>query len=102
MRLNIRPFLSVELRTGGRKGAGILRWRPNIDWKKDRGTEPQSLRPKKGFPWFWGCPGDGSLGERTDFLGGSKFDGDRWNDLHYRNAARRAARMRAEEEVGRV
>jgi len=102
VRINIRPFLSVELRAGGRKGAGILRWKPNIDWEKDRGKEPLGLRPRKDFPWFWGCPGAGSSDERTDFLGGSKFDGDRWNDLHYGNAARRAARMRAEEEGRRV
>ena len=28
----------------------------------------------------------------------SKFDGDRWNDLHYRNAARQSARAGAREE----
>ena len=108
VRLNIRPFLRAELRKGGRKGAGILRLRvrPNIKWGKDRGKEPQHLRPKhKGdkpreyrprtdFPWFWSCPGDGSERDRTDFPGGSAFDGARWNDLHYTTAAKRAARER--------
>lgn len=92
VRLNIRPFLSTELHTGGRKAAGILRWKPNIKWEKDRGKEPQSLRPKREYPWFWGCRGDGSHQERTDFMGGREFDGNRWNDLHYTNAAKRAAR----------
>jgi hypothetical protein len=95
VRLNIRPFMRAELRTGGRKGAGLLRWKPNIKWTKDRGQEPQSLRPKDDFPWFWSCPGDGTLGERTDFAGGPDFDGNRWNDLHYTNATKRADRARA-------
>jgi len=38
----------------GKKGAVIFRWKPNITWKKDRGKEPISLRPKSDFPWFWG------------------------------------------------
>ena len=41
--------------------------------------------------WFWGCPGTGTWDERTDFLGGSDFDGNRWNDLHHTNVAKRAA-----------
>ena len=90
--------MSVELRKGGRKGAGILRWKPNVKWNKDRGKEPQSLRPKEDFPWFWSCPGDGSLEERTDFMGGDTFDGNRWNDLHYTNATKGAARERKVKE----
>ncbi len=96
VRINIRPFMSVELRRGGRKGAGILRWKPNIRWNKDRGREPESLRPRRDFPWFWSCPGGGTLEERTDFMGGDTFDGIRWNDLHYTNAVKLAARRRAE------
>jgi len=95
VRLNIRPFLRAELRTGGRKGAGLLRWKPNLKWSKDRGKEPQSLRPREDFPWFWSCPGAGSETDRTDFEGGPDFDGNRWNDLHYTTAAKRAARERA-------
>ncbi len=92
VRLNIRPFLNAELRTGGKKGAGILRWKPNINWKKDRGKEPQSLRPRSDFPWFWGYEGEGSADERSDFAGGREFDGNRWNDLHYSSDCKRAPR----------
>lgn len=104
VRLNIRPFLRAELRKGGKKGAGILRARPNIRWTKDRGTEPQHLKPKRkgddpeeyrpktDYPWFWSCPGEGTQQERTDFSGNSAFDGARWNDLHYTATAKRAAR----------
>jgi hypothetical protein len=95
VRLNIRPFMRAELRIGGRKGAGLLRWKPNIKWTKDRGQEPQSLRPKEDFPWFWSYPGEGTSSERTDFHGGPDFDGDRWNDLHLTSAAKRAARENA-------
>ena len=87
--------MKATLRTGGKKDAGILRWKPNIKWGKDRGKEPESLRPTKDFPWFWSCPGGGPVDERTDFLGGDQYDGARWNDLHYSNAAKQAARDRA-------
>jgi hypothetical protein len=96
VRINIRPFMSVELRKGGRAGAGILRWKPNITWKKDRGAEPKSIRPIEEFPWFWICPGEGSLDERTNYKGGAEFDGCRWNDLHYSLAEKRAARAKAD------
>lgn len=64
VRLNIRPFMAHDI-PGGRKGAGILRWKPNIKWGKDRGKEP--FRPNEQYPWFWK---DG------------KFTGDRVNDIH--------------------
>ena len=99
VRLNIRPFMRAELRAGGRKGAGILRWKPNVKWGKDRGKEPERhrdtgrhVRPRKDFPWFWGCPGGGTEQQRTDFQGGPAFDGNRWNDLHYTRATKEAAR----------
>ncbi len=44
VRLNIRPFL--QARDVGKKGAGILRAKPNIDWKKDRGNDVESA------PWY--------------------------------------------------
>ena len=109
VRLNIRPFLRAELRRG-LQGAGILRAKPNLHWKKDRGKEPRTLRakrrgdppdeirPKADFPWFWACPGDGGTAERTDFRGGPAFDGNRWNDLHYTLRAKRDARARAERD----
>ena len=92
VRLNIRPFMRAEIRKGGKKGAGILRWKPNIKWAKDKGKEPIDLRPKLEFPSFWSCSGDGTIEERTDCAGGSEFDGNRWNDLHYTNACKKAAR----------
>ena len=117
VRVNIRPFMSVELAKGGRAGAGILRAKPKIAWGKDRGMEAlkprkrwkppwldddheadvdeeRELRPRDDYPWFWGCRGGGTLTERTNFRGGPDFDGNRWNDLHYTNACKRAARSR--------
>ena len=111
VRLNIRTFLRAELRKGGRKGAGILRVRPNIKWGKDRGKEPEHLRPKRkgdkpreyrpkaDFPWFWSCPGEGGEQDRTDFPGGPAFNGARWNDLHYTAAAKRVARERQSDDA---
>ena len=91
VRLNIRPFMRATLRTGGRVGAGVLRWKPNITWKKDTGKEPEGLRPRDDFPWFWGCPGGGSEEQRTDFTAvpDAEFDGNRWNDLHYSHTMKR-------------
>lgn len=90
VRMNIRPFLASDLPTG-RKGAGVLRHRPNIKWTNDhRGKEP--ARPKAEYPWFWGWD------EKTeDFAGGKTFDGNRWNDLHYTNKAKQAARDTAKK-----
>ena len=98
VRLNLRPFLSAELARGGRADAGVLRWKPNVAWGKDRGKEPAALRPRDQFPWFWSGPGGGTLDERTDFRGGEEFDGNRWNDMHYTNAAKRAARAGSDPE----
>jgi hypothetical protein len=84
VRLNIRPFLASDL-PDGKKGAGILRYKPNIKWTKDRGKEPQ--RPKEEYPWFW------NWDEKTaDFMGGKSFDGNRWNDCHYTNGIKQSAR----------
>ena len=58
----------------------VLRKRPNIKWKEDRGKEPQGLRPQDRFPWFWK---DG------------EFTGERVNDVHLTNAEKRVARERA-------
>ena len=88
VRLNIRPFLAV--RDVGKKGAGLLRSKPNIKWDKDRGKEPN--RPKSDFPWFWSCDPESTSQHVTDFTGGSSFSGERWNDLHYTLSAKRAAR----------
>ena len=69
VRMNIRPFVE----------AGVLRKNPKIPWTKDRGKEPESLRPKEQFPWFWK---DG------------RFTGERVNDAHPTNVGKRAARER--------
>ena len=90
VRVNIRPFLANDL-PAGRTGAGVLRWKPNIKWTKDRGKEPP--RPKAEYPWFWGWD------EKTqDFAGGKTFDGNRWNDCHYTNECKREARKAAKEK----
>ena len=90
VRLNIRPFLTV--RDVGKKGAGLLRWKPNIKWDKDRGSEPQ--RPKSQFPWFWSCLPEDKPEHVTDFAGGLEFTGERWNNLHYTLATKKAARAK--------
>ena len=104
VRLNIRPFLSAQLRKGGKTGAGILRAKPGtIKWAKDRGKEPS--RSKEEFPWFWGWD-ENSPAMATDFgapvqgapPAGDSFDGNRWNDLHYSRAAKEAARARQRGE----
>lgn len=56
VRLNIRPFMRAK--DVGKKGAGILRAKPNIKWNKDRGTDVESA------PWF------------------KVFKGERINDHH--------------------
>lgn len=70
VRLNIRPFLSVP--DVGKKGAGILHDKPNINWNKDRGKDEESS------PWY------------------HLFNGDRINDYHLTLAEKRAAREVAE------
>ncbi len=72
VRLNIRPFLAVP--DVGRKGAGVLRDKPNINWNKDRGKDVKSA------PWY-------NLGLQ---YGGR--EGDRINDHHLSLAEKRAAR----------
>jgi hypothetical protein len=56
VQLNIRPFMKVG--DVGKKGAGILRDRPNINWGKDRGKDVPSA------PWY------------------HLFSGERINDHH--------------------
>jgi hypothetical protein len=62
VRMNIRPFLTVP--PVGKKGAGVLRDKPNIKWEKDRGQDVPSA------PWY-------HLGPK---YGGK--EGDRINDHH--------------------
>lgn len=72
VRLNIRPFMSVpDIR---KKGAGVLRDKPNIHWKKDRGTDVESA------PWYHLGPAYGGK------------EGDRINEHHLTLAEKHAAR----------
>ncbi len=66
VRMNIRPFLTVP--DVGKKGAGILRDKPNIKWTKDRGKDVESA------PWY------------------PVFRGDRINDHHLTLAKKKAVR----------
>ena len=93
VRLNIRPFMRAALRSGGRKGAGILRAKPNAKWTKDRGKEPQELRDREDFPWFWSCPGTGTAGAAHGLPSSAKREVRRQPlerpPLHARRQARR-------------
>jgi hypothetical protein len=71
IRLNIRPFLSVP--DVGKRGAGILRDKPNIKWDKDRGKDVDSA------PWY-------NIGPK---YGGQK--GDRINSHHLTLEEKRSA-----------
>lgn len=103
--LNIRPFMKAE--DVRYKRAGVLRRKPNVRWTKDRGKEPEELRPRDQFPWFWGCDPQNDPRHRTDFgadtqdatPAGEEFDGVRWNALHYTRAAKEAARQGARLEA---
>lgn len=75
VRMNIRPFLSVP--DVGKRGAGVLRVKPNIKWEKDRGSDPVDA------PWY-------ELGPE---YGGKK--GDRINDHHLNLADKRKTREKA-------
>ncbi|MHC9062359.1 Eco57I restriction-modification methylase domain-containing protein [Nitrospira sp. CMX1] len=71
VRLNIRPFMSAK--DVGKKGAGILRAKPNIKWSKDRGTDVDSA------PWF------------------KVFKGERINDHHLTLDEKRKAQQSSGE-----
>jgi hypothetical protein len=76
VRVNIRPFVMARPIAARSKSACILRNSPRISWDKDRGRDTE--RNKIDFPWLWKWDGT-----TEDYLGGSDFDGARWNDLHY-------------------
>ena len=104
VRLNIRPFMAKDI-PGGKKGAGILRTKPNVHWRKDRGKDPltrgrrsrppwlqdedwdpddeEELRPQQDFPWFW-CD--------------DEFTGERRNDIHLPIAVKSAHRSMAGQD----
>lgn len=76
LRLNIRPFMSVP--DVKKKGAGVLRDKPNIKWGKDRGKDVESA------PWY-------SLGPQYNGK-----EGDRINNHHLSLAEKRAAKETTE------
>ena len=61
----------------GKKGAGVLRDKPSINWKKDRGRDGRDV---EGAPWY-------ELGFE---YGGRK--GDRINEHHLTIEEKQAAR----------
>jgi hypothetical protein len=73
VRLNIRPFLSVS--DVGKRGAGILRDKPNINWNHDRGNDLEVA------PWY------------------QLFKGERINDHHLSLVEKHAARSGDKLEV---
>ena len=97
-KLNIEPEIAQSMMYGDFKNYLVAIIVPDKDqalqWAKDRGKEPESLRPLSDFQWFWGIEGDGSVDDRTDFISGGAFDGNRWNDLHYTRANKESARER--------
>ncbi|MDE2958402.1 MAG: N-6 DNA methylase [Bacteroidota bacterium] len=74
VRLNIRPLMAQDI-DGGRKGAGVLRSKPTISWKKDRGKEAKCN--EADFPWFWD---------------NGRFTANRINNVHLTSAEKTAAR----------
>lgn len=66
VRVNIRPFMLVG--DVGKKGAGVLRDKPNINWNKDRGKDTENS------PWY------------------HLFGGDRINDHHLTLEEKKKAR----------
>jgi hypothetical protein len=92
VRMNIRPWVTAKVHQPSRRDGCILRVTPRIPYGKDRGKEPH--RPIEDFPWFWTWDG-----QTDDFMGGEKFDGTRWNDLHYSLAKKKEARKRQTSAV---
>jgi len=80
VRINIRPMVRADILRSTKKLTGLK-------WTKDRGNEPH--RSKLEFPWFWGWDG-----VAENFEGGPLFTPTRFNDLHYTNAFKQAARDR--------
>ena len=95
------PVHGPRTSPAARPAAGILRAKPNVHWRKDRGKEPRTLpaggkapprhqdepnphddrdlRPPHDYPWFWP---------------NGQFTGDRVNDQHLTVAEKQIARSR--------
>ena len=101
VRLNIRPFMAVDI-AAGKKGAGILRAKPNVHWRKDRGKELLTRRHKSKPPWAqddaWDPDEDRELRPLEEypwFWPDGEFTGDRVNDVHLDIALKLQHRRRA-------
>ena len=79
VRLNIRPFMAQGI-PGGKKGAGILRAKPNVHWKKD---EARNRAGAKSVPLV---------------LAKRQVTGERINDLHFTVRRKAGACDRAREK----
>jgi hypothetical protein len=90
VRMNLRPFMTARPLGARAKDACLLRVTPGVRWGRDKGND--SGRDKDSSPWFWCWDG-----RSINFLGSKKFDGVRWNDLHYSRAVKHAARERSTE-----
>lgn len=73
IRMNIRPFIMQD-EVSGETGKCILRVKPKIHWRKDRGKEV--LRNETHYPWYW--------------VNGS-FTGERVNDTHIKRHEKESA-----------
>ncbi len=83
VRQNIRPFLCAG--DVGKRGAGLFRVIPLALKDSDRGTDPE--RPNEEYPWLW-CEDEPG----TDPVGGKKFVGTRWNNVHLTLERKRRSR----------
>jgi hypothetical protein len=81
VRVNIRPFVTMP---DGKKGAGVLRNKPNITWDKDRGRDVESA------PWFKLGPSYGG------------HAGDRINDHHLSLSEKRTAEEKMIQSNSRI
>jgi hypothetical protein len=92
IRSNIRPFIIAKALGYRNQSKSILRTLPQISWKKDEGKD--SHREKHDYPWAWNWDQ-----QTNDYQGGPKFDGNRWNDLHYSLEMKRKARAQHESKA---
>lgn len=88
VRLNIYPFMAVP--DVGRKGAGILRSKPNIHWRKDRGKNPPDS------PW-----GEERFNRYEDLPDEAKLRDEQGRIIpRLTNAVKRAAREKMKVAAG--
>ena len=106
MRLNVRSFMAPDT-PGGRKGIRLLRTKPNVHWRKDRGKDRLTLGKRSKPPWLQDddCdPTDDTelwAAERVSVvLAGPRVSADRVNDVHLDVAFKSTHRRPAAVAVG--